>query len=444
MRALQPGRSRAVRPTARGWAVVVVATGALIVATIVDRREGLFLFLFLILLFAGSAVYVRTHRPRLTATRTFTPATVAVGERAVVRTVVQTRDEDVAAIASWRDEVLPVFARTPSGELPRRLPGTVSGYRTVLEYELRSSRRGRFAVGPFRVTQGDPFGLVMTERRIAGPSVLTVTPRVTRLPNAGFRSSSGDGATHELNHFTTQRADELIAREYRPGDPLRRVHWRQTARRGELMVRQEEQEGDPEAVILLDTALPAKAHAAGAVSEAHFERMIELTASLGVHLLDAGYTVSLVETVTDALPFADGTVPYRISRFDPSDTGGLLGALAETDRFVVSDEYDLSVGLRPVIQRTRKVMPVFAVVGRLSPLGARRLVSTKVNADPAVVFLTDARPALASGFDAARTLTDAGWRATTIDEHTSVEAAWNRVVLGESAPTNVAANHGRS
>ena len=443
MRTPQPGRYRAVRPTARGWGVIGVATVLLVASTVVDRREGLFLFLFLILLYAGSAIYVRTHRARLTAVRTFTPGSVSVGEPAIVRTVVQTKDEDVTAIASWRDEVPPVFARTPTGALPRRLPGSVRGYRAVLEYELRSSHRGRFAVGPFRVTHSDPFGLVTTERRIADAQAFTVTPRVTALPDAGLRSSSGDGVQHELNHLATQRADELIAREYRPGDPLRRVHWRQTARRGELMVRQEEQEGDPEAVLLLDTAIPPKNHAAGAASDEHFERMVELAASLGIHLLDAGYVVSFVETATDSVPFADGTVPYRISRFAPGDAGGLLEALAETERFAVSELYDVSVGLRPVIRRTGKVMPVFAVLGRLSPLGARRLASTKVNADPAVVFLTRSGATTRSGFDETRTLADAGWRAASLDEHTSVETAWTRVAFGDSAAAENAVNHGR-
>src|SRR5690606_29012583 len=101
-------------PTVRGWGVLVVGSAVLVAATVVDRREGLFLFLFLILLFTGSAIYVRTHRPRLSAVRTFTPASVSVGEPALVRTVVETRDEDIAGIASWRDEVPPVFTRTPS------------------------------------------------------------------------------------------------------------------------------------------------------------------------------------------------------------------------------------------------------------------------------------------------------------------------------------------
>jgi uncharacterized protein (DUF58 family) len=445
MRAPQSGRFRAVRPTARGWGVLLVATGVLVAATVVDRREGLFLFLFLILLFTGSAVYVRTHRPRLTAARTFSPASVSVGEPALVRTIVETRDDDISAIASWRDDVPPVFARVPSGELPRRLPGSVRGYRAVLEYELRSGHRGRYLVGPLRVTHGDPFGLVTTERRIADPQPLIVTPRVTVLADAGLRSSSGDGVQHDLNLLATQRADELIAREYRAGDPLRRVHWRQTARRGELMVRQEEQEGDPEAALLLDTSFAAKNQAVGATSDAHFERMVELTASLGIHLLDAGYAVSLIESATDAVPFADGTVPYRISRFAPSDSGGLLDVLAQTDRFGVSDLYDVSVGLRPVIRRTGTVMPVFAVLGRLSPLGARGLISTKVNADPAVVFLTrtggsTARP----DFDEVRALTDAGWRAALTDEHTSTESAWTRVAFGDSAAAAKAQSHVRS
>jgi hypothetical protein len=425
--------------------VLLVATVLLLAATAIDRREGLFLFIFLILLFTGSAVYVRTHRPRLTATRTFSPASVSVGETALVRTIVETRDADISALASWRDDVPPMFDGVPSGELPRRLLGSVRGYRAVLEYELRSEHRGRFLIGPLRVTHGDPFGLVTTERRIADPQPLIVTPRVTLLSDAGLRSSSGDGAQHDLNMLATQRADELIAREYRAGDPLRRVHWRQTARRGELMVRQEEQEGDPEAALLLDTAFAAKNQAVGATSSAHFERMVELTASLGIHLLDAGYAVSLVETATDATPFADGTIPYRVSHFTPNDPGGLLDVLAQTERFGVSDLYDVSAGLHQVIRRAGTVMPVFAVLGRLSPLGARSLVSTKVNADPAVVFLTrtggsKARP----HFDEVRTLTDAGWRATLTDEHTSVMAAWTRVAFGDSAAAGEADRRVRS
>ncbi|MCU1418910.1 MAG: hypothetical protein JWP90_2300 [Mycetocola sp.] len=445
MRAAQPGRFRAVHPTARGWGVLIVATAVLVAATVIDRREGLFLFLFLILLFTGSAVYVRTHRPRLMATRTFSPASVSVGEPALVRTIVETRDDDISAIASWRDDVPPVFARVPRGELPRKLPGSVRGYRALLEYELRSAHRGRFLIGPLRVTHGDPFGLVTTERRIAGPQPLTVTPRVTVLADAGLRSSSGDGAQHDLNMLTTQRADELIAREYRAGDPLRRVHWRQTARRGELMVRQEEQEGDPEAALLLDTSFAVKNQAVGATSPAHFERMVELAASLGIHLLDAGYAVSLIESATDAAPSADGTVPYRISRIASSDPGGLLDILAQTERFSVPDLYDVSAGLHPVIRRTGSVMPVFAILGRLSPLGARGLVATKVNADPAVVFLTrtggsTARP----NFDEVRTLADAGWRTALTDEQTSVESAWTRVAFRKSAAVGKPESHVRS
>ncbi|GHD38569.1 DUF58 domain-containing protein [Mycetocola manganoxydans] len=442
--ASQSGRFRAVRPTVRGWGVLFVGSAVLIAATVVDRREGLFLFLFLVLLFTGSAVYVRTHRPRMSATRTFTPASVSVGEPALVRTVVETRDEDIAAIASWRDEVPPVFARTPSGELPRRLPGAVRGYRALLEYELRSGSRGRYFVGPFRVRHGDPFGLVTTERRIADPQPLVVTPRVTDLSDAGLRSASGDGAQHDLSHLTTQRADELIAREYRPGDPLRRVHWRQTARRGELMVRQEEQEGDPEATLLLDTALTTKGSAAGATSSLHFERMVELTASIGIHLLDSGYAISLVESATDAVPLADGTVPFRISRFASGDSGGFLETLADAERFPVPELYDVSAGLHQVIGRTGTVMPVFAVLGRVSQLGARRLASAKVNASPAVVFLTRSlETARARDVDELTTLSDAGWRAVLADEQTSVEAAWTRVAFGDATVAARGGDHVR-
>ena len=234
-------------------------------APLVDRREGLFLFLFLILLFAGSAI-VRPHAQGAAHRGAHLHARVGVRRRTRHRPHgrSQTRDEDVTAIASWHDAVPRCSPARRAARCLGALPGSVRGYRAILEYELRSSHRGRFAIGPFRVTHGDPFGLVTTERRIADPQSSHGHPAgQPSSPTPGLRSSSGDGVQHELNHLATQRADELIAREYRPGDPLRRVHWRQTARRGELMVRQEEQEGDPEAVLLLDTSIPAKNQAAG-------------------------------------------------------------------------------------------------------------------------------------------------------------------------------------
>lgn len=430
MATLSPGSARAVRPTLRGWAVLVTAIAVLIVATMLDRREGLYLSAFLLLLFMGSVVYVQAHKPKLSAVRSFSPSSVMVGEPAVVHTRVQSKG-NLDTIALWSEQVPFVFGRPPRGELPQGRWVRGRGYATDLEYELRSGHRGRYPVGPLWVTHADPFGLVQAERAIAGTRQISITPRVTLLPNAGLKGASGDGVRHELNHFAVQRADELIAREYRTGDSLRRVHWRQTARRGELMVRQEERQGDPEAAVLLDTSLAGRGDASGAVTEAHFERMVELAASLGVHLLDAGYQVWLVETVTDAVPAVDGTTPFSISGFEPGAASALLDTLAETQRWPAPDGYDVTAGLGPVIRRAGKVMPVFAILGQVSPLGARRLAGMKINADPAVAFFVPGQnPAKNEQPLGLQALGDAGWRTAAFSEHTTVLDAWSRAAFG--------------
>ncbi|MFU8947080.1 DUF58 domain-containing protein [Mycetocola zhadangensis] len=412
--------------------MLVTATVVLLAATAIDRREGLYLSAFLLLLFAGSVVYVQAHKPRLSAVRSFSPSSVMVGEPATVRTRVQSKT-DLDTIALWSEQVPFVFGRQPRGELPQGRWVRGRGYATDLEYELRSGHRGRYPIGPLWVTHGDPFGLVQAERAIAGTREISITPRVTILPNAGLRDASGDGVRHELNHFAVQRADELIAREYRTGDSLRRVHWRQTARRGELMVRQEERQGDPEAALLLDTSIAARGSASGATSEAHFERMVELAASLGVHLLEAGYQVWLIETVTDAVPTVAGTTPFTISHFEPGAASALLDTLAETRQRPVPADYDVTAGLGPVIRRTGTVLPVFAVLGQVSPLGARRLAGMKINADPAVAFFV---PAEHRGSDEpidVQSLGDAGWRTALFSEHTPVSEAWSRAAFGTAA-----------
>jgi hypothetical protein len=436
----RPGSSRAVRPTARGWGVLVTATIVLIAATAIDRREGLYLAAFLLLLFVGSVIYVQAHKPKLSAVRSFSPSSVMVGEPAVVHTRVESKG-NLDTIALWSEQVPFVFGRPPRGELPQRRWVRGRGYATDLEYELRSGSRGRYPVGPLWVTHGDPFGLVQAERAIAGRREISITPRVTLLPDAGLKDASGDGVRHELNHFAAQRADELIAREYRTGDSLRRVHWRQTARRGELMVRQEKRQGDPEAALLLDTSLSGRSGASGAMSEAHFERMVELVASLGVHLLDAGYQVSLVETLTDAVARVDGTTPFAISHFEPGASSPLLDTLAETRRWPVPENYDVTAGLAPVIRRAGKVLPVFAVLGQVSPLGARRLAGMKINADPAVAFFVPAERKDGHQIDV-QALGDAGWRTASFSEHTPVLDAWSRVVFDTPA-VQPAAQRGR-
>src|SRR5690606_27216812 len=82
---------------------------------------------------------------------------------------------------------------------------------------------------------------------------LVVVPDVVPLPLGGPALAEGDGAAQFAHRRALGAEDDLSTREYRPGDAMRRVHWRASARHGELMVRQEEQRSHPDVRLALDT-----------------------------------------------------------------------------------------------------------------------------------------------------------------------------------------------
>src|SRR5947209_9048920 len=88
--------------------------------------------------------------------------------------------------------------------------------------------------------------------------------------------------------IATAGEDDAATREYRLGDDLRRIHWRSTARRGELMVRREEQPWQSRAVLLLDCRQSAH-QGDGPLSS--FEWSVSAAASIGLHLAHGGFTV---------------------------------------------------------------------------------------------------------------------------------------------------------
>ena len=86
--------------------------------------------------------------------------------------------------------------------------------------------------------------------------------------------------------------DDVLVREYRQGDDVRRIHWRSTARWGDLMVRREEQAWDPSASIMLDSRVGAHA---GRGMHNSMEWAISAAASIGIHFLDDGFSIEIYE-----------------------------------------------------------------------------------------------------------------------------------------------------
>jgi uncharacterized protein (DUF58 family) len=160
-----------------------------------------------------------------------------------------------------------------------------------LAYPVRSDGRGHFEVGPLSIRVSDPFGMIELVRTFTATTRLVVTPTVHRLPALAASNEWLGTGERRPRAFTVGSAEDVTVREYRRGDDLRRVHWRSTARTGELMVRREEQHWQSRATVLLDGRhLAHEGHGPGS----SLEWAVSAAASVSVHLARAGFAVRLI------------------------------------------------------------------------------------------------------------------------------------------------------
>jgi uncharacterized protein (DUF58 family) len=159
----------------------------------------------------------------------------------------------------------------------QRHPLRRHGGRLSVRYVLRGLRRGRYAFEDVRAEIADPFGLERVAVQLPAPGALLVYPRLVRVD----RLFSETGArSHDGRRLLIRRHSgfELHGvREYEQGESLRRVHWRSTARRGQLMVKELEDAPRDEVAVVLDADATAvvgesfdvQVRAAGSIVESY-------------------------------------------------------------------------------------------------------------------------------------------------------------------------------
>jgi uncharacterized protein (DUF58 family) len=116
------------------------------------------------------------------------------------------------------------------------------------------SRRGEFILGPMTIRSGDPFGLFQFPRTIAAMSRIIVYPPTVPIHRFAtpMGTLSGGEAVRQRTHFVTTNAAGV--REYQPGDSYNRIHWRSTARRDRLLVKEFELDPLADVWVFLDLA----------------------------------------------------------------------------------------------------------------------------------------------------------------------------------------------
>lgn len=171
------------------------------------------------------------------------------------------------------------------------IPSLAAGKTVSHRYSLRCARRGVYEVGPLVAVTSDPLGLTQRETIVAEEFELLVHPRIEFVSDRPLTRQYEDPPIRPPVSKPWPSGLEFYGmREYVPGDDLRRIVWRASARVGTLMVREAEQGITDHVTIVLDTDRTFHSRDGFEFSES-FEMGVRAAASLAVRHLREGYEV---------------------------------------------------------------------------------------------------------------------------------------------------------
>ena len=264
--------------------------------------------------------------------------------------------------------------------LPGGLPGRALslGGRQERSWLIRAplTRRGHFRIDPLAIRTGDPFGFFEASAAVGQGVSVVVYPRLEPVPAWKLPAANIEGshAAPERTHQTTPLATSV--RPYAPGDSMNRIHWKLTARHGEIQVKEFDLEQTADAWIILDLQ---RAIQTGRGDESTTEVAIRAAAAIADKALIENRAVGM-------------TVNARRPAYLPPDRGGrqhlkimqLLAALEPDGEAPLVEALVQSVG------RLRRGMTAVIVTASVDPAWVRVLATLRGRGVAAVVVLLDA------------------------------------------------------
>ncbi|MFB2581895.1 DUF58 domain-containing protein [Herbiconiux sp. P15] len=461
--------SSVARPTARGWGLIVAAILVFALTQVVRRQELAYLACFLLAVPLFALAWVAFRRLSISVTRRFEPESGVVDQRITAGLYLQNWGRVRTPSGVWIEHAEAPLRSSRPLVLPS-LPGYASSTLDApelhrVQYPLDTRFRGAHSIGPFGVTLTDPFGCAMRRMVFGGSDVVLVTPAVFELARIDLRLASGDGAEQLSRRLYGAGEQDVIARKYLAGDSIRRVHWPATAKHGELMVRQDDQRNDQDAVILLDSASFAEESSSvgsgGAPSsagvrtgsrrsrrrdapDAGFEWAVSAVASIALHLMNEGFGVRMIGAGRGS---TGGSPTGRSGSSSSRVAGSNSGPAPDTDESTVHtapfgsrsvvqalawsrpgahlDPVEFRLAVEEAALTSPDAPPVFAVVSGASG-SATRIRDLAAMSSHAVAFVVGDRrdPAVAAD------LRRAGWTVVESGPDDSLTSLWK--ALGDA------------
>ncbi len=405
--------------TNRGRGFVAGGIAASLCGVVLGERDLIRIGFVVLLLPLVAAFWVARTGSRLGLVRTLGSTQIEVGQTSTVHLEITNVGATTGVLLV--EEQLPwVLGNRPRFVVDAMRPRRVRR----IDYQVRAEQRGRYEIGPLKVRVTDPTGMVELQRSFIRTAALVVIPASEPLPSIPLHGAWTGSGENRPRPFASGSTADVTVREYRRGDDLRRVHWRSTARTGELMVRREEQPWQSRCTLLIDNR--ERAHR-GHGPDSSLERAVTVTASIAVHLAAQGFQVRLVSALGDETEHGwhDDDVP--------------LGARPVLERLAVlpaTASEHLHTGW---IDESVTAGMLIAVVGALDDHDRALLARLhhRGNAASAVVLDVDtwlgrvARAAHAAAPDSrmplAPWLQQRGWKASSLGRGDSLPAAWQEL-----------------
>ena len=204
---------------------------------------------------------------------------------------------------------------------------SLAGYERVrFRHKVQAHHRGHYSIGPTELRSGDLFGLFGTVRRDSrSPYGVTVYPRIVALDGWELPAAKPMGDILARNMLLDDPSRPRSVRDYLPGDPLKRIDWKLSAKRDELTVRTYDQSVSNDVVVMLESRTVD--YAWHGYRYDVLEAAVTGAASIAVRCADLGYRVGLV---------ANGVRPTRgvLSVIPPGDGPHHVRTILEALAFV--------------------------------------------------------------------------------------------------------------
>ncbi len=331
------------------WLIVL----AVLIGAAIALQAGLVAFAGYVLLgvYLLSRFLARRWVHNLGATRTCDSAPREVGETTEV-TVTLTNTGSLPIAWVLVEDLLPDFAvkaRTPRLTVKgkRVHVATLRGKQTkTIKYRVTFLMRGYYPLGPTLLETGDVFGLHRRHRVIGKPVYVMVYPKVVALPKYNFASERPIGEVRLQNRLFEDPTRTAGVRQYVMGDPLQRVHWKVTARTGQLHCRIYEPTTLAGATIVMDFHLDGY-HKRGEP----FRSELAVTAAVSL-----AYAISVLNVqigfASNGRDAADHIREESLAaESDEAQVEGHATRDAASQRFGMNDDSDR---MRPVVVGTRR------------------------------------------------------------------------------------------